>query len=192
MKKNTYEELLQQRMREKNILKSLEESNKNDEMCSYSEEQILEAQKCKAQHQINELYDQKIFPTINTIIYCVYYISNLVILPMLYIKEDIAYVAVIAYFLILIILIVIYMVEKRIHKKMEIKSKFLVFLQKFVDDTSIFVYLLTSIGYMLIFMKKYIFLFIYISMLILSIIMFYADVIKTMVNDKNGKHNNQL
>lgn len=192
MKKNTYEELLQQRMREKNILKSLEESNKNDEMCSCSEEQILEAQKCKAQHQINELYDQKIFPTINTIIYCVYYISNLVILPMLYIKEDIAYVAVIAYFLILIILIVIYMVEKRIHKKMEIKSKFLVCLQKFVDDTSIFAYLLTSIGYMLIFMKKYIFLFIYISMLVLSIIMFYADVIKTMVNDKNGKHNNQL
>lgn len=86
-KRKEYRELQQEKIKEETIMNSVIESNEKGTKCIYTEEQILEAQERKAFKQINELYDSKIFPYANNVMFVCYYTFSLVTFPFLYYGE---------------------------------------------------------------------------------------------------------
>ena len=82
----SYEDLKQRKMRDDNILKSLEEANESGGICKYLEEQILEAQQQNAKKRINYLYNEMIFPITNNILYLIYSLATLIIFPIIHLR----------------------------------------------------------------------------------------------------------
>lgn len=181
-----YKELEQNRIKEKEVLQSLQNANIAGEKCKYSEEQILEAQKEKTKEQINFVYENKIFPSINSIIYLIYYVTTLIVLPILFVGKikDAVYGAVIGYVLLISIVLVIKKVENKIKKDITKEYYLIDCLEKFSSETSIYTYLLTSIGYMLVILDSFSFYFIYLIMVFIFLIVFYYDVIKPIIKKR--------
>lgn len=86
--KTEYGQLQQKKMREQMILESMQKSNENGTSYEYTEDQMLQAQAQPAKEEMNEFYNNKIFPTNNGVLYLVYYIFSLIIIPFLYFNEE--------------------------------------------------------------------------------------------------------
>lgn len=116
--KTEYGQLQQKKMREQMILESMQKSNENGTSYEYTEDQMLQAQAQPAKEEMNEFYNNKIFPTNNGVLYLVYYIFSLIIIPFLYFNEE-AYklgIGVGAWILLIVILIVIKSTDKCIRE----------------------------------------------------------------------------
>ena len=164
MNEMNYIELKQADMRNSGILASLEAANEKGVACKYSEEQILAAQKGEPRKEINDFYNNKIIPAMNCIIYVFYYLASLIALPILFAfqnSEDDAVmranliVGIIGYLLLIAIVLVIKIVDKNLKKQMLRRRPWIDLLNKFSADTSVFTYLLTSVGYMLTMMDHF-------------------------------------
>ena len=127
------EELEQQKMRDNRVLEDVKESNEKGVPSSYSEEQILKAQEQHAKKEINRLYDEKINPNSNGIIYFVYCVFNLFILPFLFFNEGKykGIVAIGAWALLFIVVIVNKLVEIKYQKEMHKDMKGAKYFNKF-------------------------------------------------------------
>lgn len=138
-------------MRDDAILKLLAEANESGEICKYSEEQILAAQQQNAKNKINHLYNELIFPITNNILYLIYSLATLIIMPFIYAggESGAELGAVAAYFLVFSVAIVLAAVEKYVKNRPEGKEKWPKGFQKFSNNTFALNYMLTSIGYML-------------------------------------------
>ena len=125
MQEYSYEDLKQRKMRDDNILKSLEEANESGGICKYLEEQILEAQQQNAKKRINYLYNEMIFPITNNILYLIYSLATLIIFPFIYAggKKGEEVGAIAAYFLIFSVVIVLAAVEKHVRNRPEGERK---------------------------------------------------------------------
>lgn len=190
MNEMNYIELKQADMRNSGILASLEAANEKGVACKYSEEQILAAQKGEPRKEINDFYNNKIIPAMNCIIYVFYYLASLIALPILFVfqnSEDDAVmranliVGIIGYLLLIAIVLVIKIVDKNLKKQMLRRRPWIDLLNKFSADTSVFTYLLTSVGYMLTMMDHFAFWFIYGTMCFVFIVAMYYDVIKPLL-----------
>ena len=138
-------------MRDDAILKLLAEANESGEICKYSEEQILAAQQQTAKKKINHLYNELIFPITNNILYLIYSLATLIIMPFIYAggESGAELGAVAAYFLVFSVAIVLAAVEKYVKNRPEGTEKRPKNFQKFSNNTFALNYMLTSIGYML-------------------------------------------
>lgn len=183
MKVMNYEELRQKMMREENILKSLEKANECEGCCKFTEEQILEAQKENGKKQINTVYQEVIHPITNSILYMLYNLSTLIILPILYVydTDGAIIVAVFAYLLLFISYLVLKTVENNVKRDLDKARPWSAYINKFSIDTYMFSYLLTSFGYLLAFVKKFIFWYVYICICICFGIVIYFDILKPVL-----------
>lgn len=180
--KTEYEQLQQQKMREQTILESMQKSNENGTPYEYTEEQMLNAQAQPAKEEINELFSDKIFPANNGVLYLVYYIFSLIIIPLLYINEE-EYkfkVGIGAWMLLIVMLIVLKCTEKLYQREMRKQYKAIECINNFANDTSICCYILTSLGYFAGFLGAWKFAIIYGAMLFAFIIGFYYKIIKPL------------
>ena len=171
LKSAEYEQLQQQRMKEEAILNSIRQSNKQEKPYEYSEEQMLKAQEQPAKREINELYNNKITPTYNGILYIVFYVFSLIIIPLLYVNQDkfkmgIAFVAC---GLFCVIAIAIRLAEKKFQEDMHRESKLVTKINKFSNETSVFCYMLTAFGYTIEFLPPFYFWFIYGALSVVTI-----------------------
>lgn len=143
-----YKEIEQRKLREERILKSLERANECGEKCKYSEEQILEAQCQLGKKQINEIYDGLINPISNSLIYFIYTLATLVLMPILFVNSAIAVkaAAITAYVLIFVVLIIMRVVERSVKKNIEKSREWIQYFVKFSNDTYVPGYILTSLG----------------------------------------------
>lgn len=180
MSKYSYEELEQQKMRDDAILKLLAEANESGEICKYSEEQILAAQQQNAKNKINNLYNELIFPITNNILYLIYSLATLIIMPFIYAggESGAELGAVAAYFLVFSVAIVLAAVEKYVKNRPEGKEKWPKGFQNFSNNTFALNYMLTSIGYMLAIIEGYVFWYMYIALCLLFLAALYFDFIK--------------
>lgn len=176
----TYEDLKQQKMRDSNILEDMKKSNQKGIRSNYSEEQILKAQEQQAKKEINLLYEEKINPSTNGIIYFIYYIFTLIALPVLFYNESKykGIVAIGAWLLLFIVVVVNKRVEKKYQKEMHKDIRCAKYFNKFSNDTCVLNYLLSSLGYMLAFFDVFSFLFIYAAMVFVFFVALLFDIIK--------------
>lgn len=185
-----YEEIKQQKLREDSVLKSLQEANERGEVCPYSEEQILEAQKQWGKKQLNYIYNELINPTANALLYFISILITLVLMPTLYLKKDnvsetVAFMLMLL-FMVLIILIVI-MVECSFQKDTEKKREWIKYFSKFANDTYGLGYLLTALGYLIYTMGPVKFWFVCGAIIVAFLVAVYYDFLKPI-----GKHLNKL
>lgn len=183
--KTEYEQLQQQKIREQAVVESMQQSNENGTPYEYTEEQMLDAQKQPAKAAINNLYNNKIFPVNNGILYLFYYIFSLIIVPLLYFNED-AYKTIVgvgAWLLLVIILLVINFTEKYFQKNMSKQHKCIEYINNFANDTSVCCYLLTSLGYFSSFLNLSAFGLIYGAMLFIFLIALYYKILKPLWHD---------
>lgn len=180
--KTEYEQLQQQKMREQTILESMQKSNENGTPYEYTEEQMLNAQEQPAKEEINKLFSDKIFPANNGVLYLVYYIFSLIIIPLLYINEEEykSKVGIGAWMLLIVMLIVLKCTEKLYQREMGKQYKVIECINNFANDTSIYCYILTSLGYFAGFLGAWEFAIIYGAMLFVFIIGFYYKIIKPL------------
>lgn len=189
--KTEYGQLQQKKMREQMILESMQKSNENGTSYEYTEDQMLQAQAQPAKEEMNEFYNNKIFPTNNGVLYLVYDIFSLIIIPFLYFNEE-AYklgIGVGAWILLIVILIVIKSTDEMYKRDMRKQYKSIECINNFANDTSLFCYMLTSFGYFGGFLCVGLFLFIYIVMLIIFLISLYYKVIKPLWHYKRRYKN---
>lgn len=177
-----YKELKQRKLREETILKSLEESNEKGIVCSYSEEQILEAQKQDGKKQINLIYEELINPATNNILYVIYSLVTLILMPIIYLNdiEGSRIAAVAAYILMIILLITMQTIRRSVEKDTEKNRDWIKYFNKFSNDTAVFNYIVTSFGYLMIIMEVEIFWYIYIAMSALFLLAMYFDFLKPL------------
>lgn len=90
-------------------------------------------------------------------------------------------VGIIGYFLLIVIVLVIKIVDEKLKKQMLSRRPWIDLLNKFSADTSVFTYLLTSLGYILIMMDHFAFWFIYGTIFFVFIVAMYYDVIKPLL-----------
>lgn len=180
MQEYSYEDLKQRKMRDDNILKSLEEANESGGICKYSEEQILEAQQQNAKKRINYLYNEMIFPITNNILYLIYSLATLIIFPFIYAGggkgEEVGAIA--AYFLIFSVVIVLAAVEKHVRNRPEGERKWSNGFHNFSNNTFALNYMLTSIGYMQVIIEGYVFWYMYAGLCLVFLAALYFDFIK--------------
>lgn len=184
-KEYDYTKIHQGKMRDENIIKSSEESFENNVKCKYSEEQVLVARDGKAKKDGNELYYENIFPLMNSIIYMVYYIASIIILPLIYFrgsKSEII-IAIIAFFLLVFVYVVIWCIDRCVNTKKWKTKKWMQYLEQFSNNTSTFTYLMTSIGYMTAYLNTCLFIFFYIIMILIFVIAVWNVVLKQLLID---------
>lgn len=116
---------------------------------NYSDEEIERAQNESkvAKESINNLYNKRIFPYTNSILYVIYYVVSLAILPLVYNEYDYI-IPFIFYLLLIVIVFVSRIIEKKCRKNIKKEIYIINCLINFSDQTGIFCYLLTSIGYL--------------------------------------------
>lgn len=177
-----YREVEQQKLREENVLKALQQANEKGENCSYSEEQILEAQYQSGKEQINHIYNELINPVSNNIIYIIYVLTTLILMPILYLNntEGVKVAAVIAYILVLVVLIIVQVIERSVKKDTEKNREWITYLNKFSNDTFVFGYILTSLGYIMVILDSGKFWYIYIAMISVFSIAIFFDLAKPL------------
>ena len=183
-KEYNYNELVQNRMRDEMVLRDVKLANEKFSVSKYSEEQILKAQEEKGKKEINELYYTEVFPLTNNILYFIYYIFSLSIIPIMYFIKDNAYlVAIMGYLLLVVLVVCTKIIDKNVRTKKFKRKKWMNALEQFSIDTFMFSYLLSSISYMLVFIDKKIFLLFYIVMWFVFIFALYYDVIKYLIKN---------
>lgn len=183
-----YKDIKQQKLREENILNSLQQANECGEKCKYSEEQILEAQCQLGKKQINHIYDKLINPDSNVLIYFVYTVVTLILMPILYVNNtggdktavDIA-VAAVACAIILVMLIIVQVIESSAKKDTEKNRRWIKNFNKFSNDTYVFGYTLTSLGYIMVILDFGLFWYIYVSMIVVFFVAIFFDLVRPLV-----------
>ena len=181
-----FKEYEQRRIRDDMIMKEVEKANEEGRKSKYSEEQIMCAQMEKGKKAINKIYYESVFPLVNNILFVVYYMLSLITLPLTYRNQDVfnKIVAVLGYLALIGIVAVTKVIDKYIHKKQFVKAQWMCCLEKFSLDTSIFAYILTSIGYMFVIMDRSQFWYIYVSMLLIFALAVYGDIVKPLIKAK--------
>lgn len=195
-----YKEIKQQKLREESILKSLQQNNECGEKCKYSEEQILEAQCQLGKEQMNDIYNGLINPGSNILIYFIYILATLVLMPILYVNnvEGAKAAAVIAYVSMLIMLIIMRVIESSVKKDTEKNRGWIKYFNKFSNDTYAFGYMLTSLGYLMVILDSGVFWYIYVGMIVVFSVAIFFDLVKPLViylrqhfgNRKSASQNN--
>ena len=177
-----YSEAEQQKLREENVLKALKQANEKGENCSYSEEQILEAQYHSGKKQVNHIYKELINPISNNIIYIIYVLATLILMPILYLNyTEVAKVPVIvAYILMAVVSIIISVIERRVKKDTEKNREWINYINTFSNDTFAFSYIVTSLGYIMVILDAGIFWFVYIIMIVVYSIAIFFDLAKPL------------
>ena len=162
-----YKDIKQQKLREERVLKSLQQANERGVKCKYSEEQILEAQGQLGKEQMNGIYNGLINPTSNVLIHFIYSLATLVLMPILYVNNEVGIktAAVTAYVLILVMLIIMRVIESSFKKDTEKNRGWIKYFNKFSNDTYAFGYILTSLGYFMIILDTVVFWYIYVVMI---------------------------
>ena len=169
-KESKYKESEQRRIRDNMILENVKKANEEEKKA------------------INALYYESVFPLINNILFVVYSILSLIILPLVYLNKELGnkIVAGLGYLALIIIVVVIKIIEKFIRNKKFRKTHWMRCLEKFTLDTSIFTYFLTSIGYMFVIMDKLYFGFIYLIMCLIFAVAAYYDVVKPLMREEDS------
>ncbi len=195
-----YKEIKQQKLREERVLKSLQQANERDVKCKYSEEQILEAQCQLGKEQINDIYNGLINPTSNALIYFIYILATLVLMPILYLNNERGTItaAVTAYVLMLVMFIIIQAIESSFKKDTEKNREWIKYFNKFSNDTYAFGYILTSLGYLMIILDTVMFWCIYLVMIAVFFVAIFFDLVRPLVinlrqhfgNRKSASQNN--
>ncbi len=139
-------ELEQQRERARVILENNEEKFENNSISDYSNEQVEEAQKQSAKNKINNLYSKKIIPYTNACAYLLYYVVSLITLPFVLVGNSLI-PALISFGALFVLWFISKQVEKKIRKKMALTCFFIERLIDFSDETAIFCYIASSVGY---------------------------------------------
>lgn len=178
-----YRDMVQQKLREESVLKAIQQANECGENCKYSEEQIIEAQKQLGKRQLNQIYNELIHPISNAILYPIYTLATLVLMPIVYVYDTKVTIvaAITAFILILVFLIVFNIVENSVKKDMGKNREWMKYLNKFVNDTYGVGYILTSIGYLTGMLDSEIFWYLYTGIVVMFIIAIYFDLIKPLV-----------
>lgn len=195
-----YKEIIQRKLQEERVLKSLQQANESGKKCQYSEEQILEAQCQLGKKQMNDIYHELINPISNTLIYFIYSLATLILLPILYINnEEGANIAVvIAYILMMVMLIIMQVIKNSIKKDTEKKREWIKYFNRFSNDTYGFGYILTSLGYIMVKLESGMFWYIYAVMIVVFLITIIVDLVNPLAinlrkyfgNRKSGHWNN--
>lgn len=180
-----YKEILQQKLREESVLKNLQQANECGKNCKYSEEQILEAQYQLGKMQINYIHNELINPVSNSLIYLVYILATLILMPILYVNnvEGANVAAIIAYVLMLVMLIIMWVVESSVKKDTEKNREWIKYFNKFSNDTYAFGYILTSLGYLMVILDSVVFWYIYVVMIVVFSIAIFFDLVRPLVID---------
>lgn len=174
-----YKEKRQQQLREESVLKALQQANESGKNCSYSEEQILEAQRQSGKMQVNYIYSELINPVSNGIINIAYILTTLILMPILYSnKEGSRVAAVTAYVLLFIVLIVLRVVERSVKKDTEKQRKWIIYINKFSNDTFVFGYIATSLGYLMVILDFEWFWFIYVLIVLFFLSAIFRDFVE--------------
>ena len=182
-----YTEYERKRIMEDTIMKDIEKSYKEGKICKYTEEQALCAQEGNGRRAINTLYYEGAFSVVYNILHMVYFVLTLVVLPMIYLnRESLSKIEpILGSFALIIVLAAICITDKLVHNNKFRRASWMHRLNQFTIDTSIFTYVLSSLGYMSIIMGKFGFWCIYIMMCLIFIISVYFDVIKPWYKDLN-------
>ena len=182
MKEFNYKECEQKKIKDNAILHDVEKANEEGKISKYSEEQILCAQKEEGKKAMNTLYYEGVFPLMNNILYIIYYVLSLITLPLIYVNDKMCniIVVILGYITLIIIIGVIKCIEGIVRKKIYKKKQWMSCLEKFSLDTSIFVYILTSIGYVLVILEKLCFWYIYAIMCLIFIVAVYYDIVRPL------------
>lgn len=184
-KEYNYKEYKQTQIREDMIMNDVEEANAHSRISRFSEEQIISAQEGNGKKAINELYNQLVFPLINDILFIVYCFFSIITLPLIYVDEkNSRIVAIMGYFALILVVLILKLVNKYAQERKCTKKTWMECISKFTLDMSVFAYLLTSIGYMLVIMDSFGFWFMYIIMCIVFFTGVYFDIIKPIFKKK--------
>ena len=178
-----YKEIKQQKLREENVLKSLQQANECGEKCKYSEEQILEAQCQLGEEQINYICNELISPISNILIYFIYILATLILMPILYVNnvEGAKAAGVIAYVLMLVMLIIMRVIESSVKKDTEKNRGWTKYFNKFSNDTYALGYILTSLGYLMVILDSGVFWYIYVGMIVVFSAAIFFDLVRPLV-----------
>ena len=195
-----YKEIEQQKLREESILKSLQQANECGENCKYSEEQILEAQCQLGKERINHIYNELINPISNILIYFIYILATLILMPILYVNsmDGAKTAAVTAYVLMVVMLIIIRVIESSVKKDTEKNREWIKYFNKFSNDTYAFGYILTSLGYLMVILDSGVFWYVYVAMIVVFSTAIFWDLVRPLVinlrqhfgNRKSASQNN--
>lgn len=178
-----YKEIKQQKLREESVLKSLQQANECGKKCKYSEEQILEAQCQLGKEQINYIYNELINPISNILIYFIYILATLILMPILYVDNEggAKAAAVIAYVLMPVVLIIMRVIESSVKKDTEKDRRWIKYFNKFSNDTYAFSYILTSLGYFMVILDSGVFWYIYVGMIVVFSDAIFFDLVRPLV-----------
>lgn len=177
-----YKEIKQEKLREESVLKSLQQANECGEKCKYSEEQILVAQCQLGKKQTNYIYNELINPISNILIYFIYILATLILMPILYVNNVGAKaVAIIAYILMLVVLIIMRVVERSVKKDIEKNRGWIKYFNKFSNDTYAFGYILTSLGYLMVILDAGVFWYTYMGMIVAFSVAIFFDLLRPFV-----------
>ena len=178
-----YKEIEQQKLREEEILKSLQHANEEGRTCKYSEEQIIKAQRQSGRKKINAIYTEEINPVANDLMYFVYIMTELVLMPILYLNKTRGSIiaALIAYLLFFVILIIMQVTENSIKKDTEKNREWIKYFRKFANDTYVLGYILPSLGYLLVVLDSIRFWYIYAAMIIVFSCAIFFDIVIPLV-----------
>lgn len=178
-----YKEIKQQKLREEDVLKSLQQANECGEKCKYSEEQILEAQCQLGKEQMNYIYKELINPISNILIYFIYILVTLILMPILYVNTvgGVKAAAVIAYVLMLVVYIIMRVIESSVKKDTEKNRGWIKYFNKFSNDTYPFGYILTSLGYLMVVLDSGVFWYTYTGMIVVFSVAIFFDLVRPLV-----------
>lgn len=178
-----YKEIEQQKLREESVLRSFQQANECGENCKYSEEQVLEAQCQIGKEQMNYIYNELINPITNILTYFVYVLATLVLMPILYVNNTrgVETAGVTAYVLILVMLIIMQAIESSVKKDTEKNRGWIKYFNKFSNDTYVFGYILTSLGYLMVMLDTVVFWYIYAAMMVVFSVTIFFDLVKPLV-----------
>ena len=169
-------ELEQSRIRDNAILENNQTTYLKDEKCQYTSEQVEKAQKKEAHNKINDLYDNKVLNYTNVIAYMIYYVVSLLVLPFVYVGFYWIPI-IVALFALIATIFVLVIVERKIRSDIDKKYEWIKYLNTFSNDSSVISYCLTSIGYVVSVFSKVVFIFVYLSMIVLFFVCLIKDII---------------
>lgn len=172
-------ELENQKKRDNEVIKENEQSFKEGRSSRFTNEQTENALNQTAKNEINELYYGRVFPYTNAVVYFIYYIVSLVTLPFVYLGK-VKILAVVFWVILVAALIISRIIEKRVRSNIEKENECIKRLLGFADQTSMFSYLLTSLGYMVAMLSNIGFWFIFAIMVVVFFIGFYYEILKPM------------
>lgn len=173
-----FDELMEKKVRNQNIIKEEELAYFENRPSKITQDEYDEAIKNEAGQQINELYQKTIIPISNILGYLLYWVVTLITFPFTFYSNVVP--AFVSYVAILFMVIILKMTEKRVQEGRLKHIKYIEKLEKFSTDTSVFMYLATSLGFMLTLFEneKWIFWVCYGAIAICSGCAFYHDVCK--------------